>query len=195
MALKLVTAPALLVSVADTKLHLRVDSADEDAVIEGYLRAAIGWLDGWKGVLGLALKPQVWDLVYDEFPAEAIKIPLGPLISVDSVNYVDPTTEVETVWAAENYTVDTKSEPGWVVPGDNGWPEIFDCVNAVRLRFNCGHPDSGGLTTVPQPIIEAVLLLVGHWYKHREAVNVGNIVQEIPLTVRALIEPLRATGF
>lgn len=32
-------------------------------------------------------------------------------------------------------------------------------------------------------IWSAILLLVGHWYSNREAVNVGNITSEIPLGV------------
>ncbi len=34
---------------------------------------------------------------------------------------------------------------------------------------------------------QAILLLVGHWYEHREGVNVGNIVSDIPLGVASLL--------
>lgn len=33
----------------------------------------------------------------------------------------------------------------------------------------------------------AMLLLIGHWYANREAVNVGNITSELPLGVDALL--------
>ena len=33
----------------------------------------------------------------------------------------------------------------------------------------------------------AMLLLIGHWYANREAVNVGNITSELPLGVEALL--------
>jgi len=35
------------------------------------------------------------------------------------------------------------------------------------------------------------LLLIGHWYSTRESVNIGNIVQEIPLTSRAIFDMFR----
>ena len=34
---------------------------------------------------------------------------------------------------------------------------------------------------------QAMLLLIGHWYEHREAVNIGNITSEIPITAEALL--------
>ncbi|ORM66145.1 head-tail connector protein [Pantoea rwandensis] len=40
----------------------------------------------------------------------------------------------------------------------------------------------------------AMLLLIGHWYANREAVNIGNITSEIPLAVDALLQPHRIYG-
>ena len=37
----------------------------------------------------------------------------------------------------------------------------------------------------------AELLLIGHFYANREAVNVGNIVNEMPFAVEALAGPFR----
>lgn len=40
----------------------------------------------------------------------------------------------------------------------------------------------------------AMLLLIGHWYANREAVNIGNITSEIPFAVEALLQPYRIYG-
>ncbi|OLS51863.1 head-tail connector protein [Rhodovulum sulfidophilum] len=57
----LVTPPsAPVVSLEDAKMHLRIDHADQDAMIEGLVLAATAHLDGWRGVLGRAIMPQVW---------------------------------------------------------------------------------------------------------------------------------------
>lgn len=40
-----------------------------------------------------------------------------------------------------------------------------------------------------------MLLLIGHWYEHREAVNVGNIINTMPLSVEALLMPYRVWSF
>ena len=39
-------------------------------------------------------------------------------------------------------------------------------------------------------------LLIGHWYANREAVNVGNIVSELPFAVETLLDLFpRKLGF
>lgn len=38
---------------------------------------------------------------------------------------------------------------------------------------------------------QAQLLLIGHWYETREAVNIGGSVAEIPFAVEALAGPYR----
>jgi hypothetical protein len=38
---------------------------------------------------------------------------------------------------------------------------------------------------------EGVLLLVGHWYNAREAVNIGNIVANIPMSAGAIFDLYR----
>lgn len=43
-------------------------------------------------------------------------------------------------------------------------------------------------------IITAMLLMIGHWYENREAVNVGNITSVMPLAVDALLQPHRYYG-
>lgn len=41
---------------------------------------------------------------------------------------------------------------------------------------------------------QAMLLLIGHWYSNREAVNTGNISTNLPLTVDALLSPHKVWG-
>lgn len=47
------------------------------------------------------------------------------------------------------------------------------------------------LGVIPQPLISAMLLTIGHGYENRESVNVGSSVTEMPLAVRSLIAPYR----
>jgi len=44
---------------------------------------------------------------------------------------------------------------------------------------------------VPAPVEQAMLLLIGHWFENREAVNVGNIITSFPLGVDRLVAPYR----
>ena len=179
--MRLITPPATLcVPVAAAKAHLRVDHDLDDAHIEDLIRAATEHLDGWSGVLGRALEAQTWELALDAFPDGAIRLPLGPVASVTSVIYADPAGAEQTVDPGA-YVLDAQSVEGWVVPID-GWPATMETVNAVRVRWVAG-------TGTPRAARQAILLLVGHWYAHREAV--GEAAVELPLGVQSLIAPLR----
>lgn len=183
MSLKLITPPTLeLVSLADMKLHLRVDHDEEDALIDALTKGAIAHLDGWTGVLGWCIGAQTYVQAYDAFPAGPIRLPVGPLIEVVSVEYADAGAAYATLPAAE-YDVDDVSSPGWIVPVGE-WPSV-EGTNAVRITFRAGHE------TATHPRLDAVRvivkLLVGHWYLNREAVVTGTIATEIPISAASLI--------
>lgn len=67
MSVTVVTPPAPIVALDDAKAHLRVDHADEDALIGALVETATAWLDGPDGWLGRALGEQVLETT---FPAE-----------------------------------------------------------------------------------------------------------------------------
>lgn len=195
MALKLVTPPSTdPVTLAEAKAHLNVNFSDDDALISGYIRSA------QMAIVydtGHALSPSTWDLVYDAFPSGNTpngytQIPIGPLISVDSVNYVDPTTELEVQLANSEYEVDTMSFLGGVQPISTGWPATFSTINAVRIRFVAGYPDSGSpiTSTVPESLKHAVLLLVRDMYDFRGS-YVAGVITKIPEAVRRLTDPFQ----
>ena len=187
MALKRLSprAPAPI-TLAEAKQHCRVGHADDDTMIDLYIQAAVDHIEGNRGVLGRALVNQSWELTYDAFPFGPIEIPLGPLVSVTSVEYSDPETGIMTVWDSSNYVVDTASWQGWIAPVDS-WPASRETLNAVKITFVAGH----GATAAdcPADLKVALLHLVSHWYENREAV--GQNMSVVPLTVEALISAVR----
>lgn len=175
--LRLVTPPATTpVTVAELKAHLRIEADTEDAVLEAYLAAAVAYLDGWRGVLGIALMSQVWELVLDAFPAAEVQIPLTPVLSIGSVEYDNEDGDQITL-AAEEYQLDAASRPAWLIPVTS-WPSTFDGANAVRIRFTAGHASADD---VPAPIKQAIKLMVGAWYENREDTVIGASVSKLPL--------------
>ena len=187
MALKLITAPLPIVTTAEIKKHVRAEYfTDDDAYLEACIAAATDHVDGKDGWLGRALGTQTWDLVLDEFPCEGIRIPLPPLQSVTYLRYVSPETGLETdLTVNTDYQVDVYSEPGWIMPGANGWPAIMDTINAVRVRFVAGYE------TVPPAIKQAVMLLAAHYYENRESVVLDGKPTVLPQAVDALLYPRR----
>lgn len=62
--------------------------------------------------------------------------------------------------------------------------------NRVYLSYTQGEGENAVTVpeeTMPALVKAACLLIVGHLYEHREAVNIGNITTEIPLGVRTLL--------
>lgn len=193
MALRLITPPAPILTVHTAKKHLNYDDNDQDGNIESLIAVATAHIDGKDGWLNRALNPQTYDLIYDRFPCGAIQIPLPPLISIDSVFYVDEDGASQT-FASGSYDVDDVSEPGWLVLGeDASWPDLMNTIGAVRVRFTAGYAfGSGDETTVPMPIRHAILMMVADLFEHRESVFEGAISAiPIPSGVKALLAPFR----
>jgi uncharacterized phiE125 gp8 family phage protein len=183
MGYQLIVPPAVYpVTLAEAKAQCRVDHDDEDAFIQRLIAAATGHFDARSGVLGRCLISQTWEMVLDEFPAGALELPLGPVQSVVSVEYDDPSGVAQTV-AASTYTVDTTSLSA----------PTLDNINAVRVRFVSGYGSTPA--AVPDAIRHAILMLIGHWYENREAVAPGSPSAPLPMAVDALVAPYRVHGF
>ena len=196
MGFNLVTAPALEpVSLPDAISHLRVTGLDESGLIEALITAARLSIEGRYGGLQRALITQTWDWFFDCFPvssARPLEVPMPPLQSVTSITYTDTEGAAQT-WSAAKYTVDARSLIGRIMPAYNEtYPETRDVMNAVTVRFVAGF----GATAqdVPQPIRQAMLLLIGHMYENRETHIIGASISALP-TIDALLAPYRIVSF
>lgn len=57
-----------------------------------------------------------------------------------------------------------------------------------------GFADDADRLLLNDDVRTAMLLLIGHWYANREAVNIGNITSAVPFAVEALLQPYRIYG-
>lgn len=192
MALKLITAPAVEpITLAQAKIHLRVDTSDENDYITSLIKVARAKVE--QESLH-SLITQTWDLYLDRFPASSFALPNPPLQSVTGIYYAPLATGVEVEYSADNYYVDEISKPGWVVLASTAsWPaDELVPVNGVRIRFVCGFGDAA--TNVDPRAIQAMYLLIGHYYENREAVFMGRTTPEVlPEGVDRLLDDLRAS--
>lgn len=194
MGLVIATAPAAEpISTADAKLHLRVDITDDNDLIDALVKVAREHVEI---ITRRALITQTWDYYLDDFPGEDyIEIPLPPLQSVTYIKYTDSDGTVNT-FSSASYTVDTKNTPGRVVLNDGySWPgDSLAVASAVNVRFIAGYGGTGA--SVPTPIIQAMKLLVGHYYENREAVFMGRTKPELlPMAVNDLLWSYRVLRF
>ena len=170
MSLKQITPPsALAVSLAEAKLHLRVDGNDDDTLITAMIGAATQMAEQ---ATGRALMPQVWQLSQDEFPG-ALELTRIPVQSVASIVYTD-SGGIDQTLDPNNYTLDNASDFGSakVVPAyGQTWPASRTKVNAVRVQYVAGYADAA---SVPESIKSWIKLQVGAMFENREAETIGN---------------------
>lgn len=188
MALSLLTPPALEpVSLAEAKAHLRIDAADEDAVLSRVIAAAREHLER---SLGRALLAQSWRYTLDAWPSGyAVGLPLAPVQSVDSVK-VYAQDDSSTTLPVGSYLLDGLGAPARLIRrGAQAWPAATRAGNGVEINFTAGHGSAP--TDVPAALRVALLLLAAHWFEHREVVEPQGAVAPMPMMVADLIGPYR----
>lgn len=181
-----VTAPPSdPVTLQEAKDHLRVDSTDEDTLIQNAITAATAYIDGPYGI-GRALVEQQWDLHLDCFPWGRIVLPLNPVQSVDEITYTDTAGNTQTL-ASSAYIASVTREPATIEPAYNrNWPSTRLVADAVKVRFTAGYAD------VPRDLKAAILWLTAHMYENRSPVSVGDNVSSMPFAVQSILDRYRA---
>lgn len=174
----LITAPELLpVSLDEAKRHLRVGHANDDVLIEGLIRAATDYLDGWTGILGQCLVEQIWRQDFDGL-ASRMSLPLGPVIEIVSVAYRDH--------SGDEQTLDGGGYRHQVDGGGRSCLKLLDVPPscAALVTYKAGYPtipevpadgDSPAvpaMSTVPDAIKVAILLSVQSMYSMQQVGNV-----------------------
>lgn len=172
-------------TTAEAKLHLRVDHALEDAYIDGLVKAARLRVER---ELRRALVTQTWTYTLERFPVFELRLPRPPLQSITSIIYLDGDGASQTL-VNTKYRVTTNGTPGRVEPvyGET-WPITRRTSDAVSIEFIAGYGSAA--TSVPEDARAAIRWIVGHLYKHREAVTEANLVV-LPLGIKWLLDPLR----
>lgn len=198
MGLSVVTPPASdPLSLAEAKAHLRVTSADEDGLIAGYILAAREYVETQTH---LKLVTQTLDYTIDDgwpwvrvrdYCKTRIEFPIKPVASITSITYVDSNGATQTL-AADQYVLRNTGPVHFIEPAYGvTWPSVRCQTAAITVRVVAG----GTLGDVPNPIMQALRLLVAHQYAQREAVNVGNIVTPLEYAVEAFLSPYRFSRF
>jgi len=181
MTVEITGTPTLdsVITVADLKAHLRVDHSDEDTLITSLRGAAISWIEDYCNTrLGDVTAVGYIDHFYNA------RFPIGPVNSISSVTYKDAAGDTQTL-ATTKYWYDIKTKSARIT-FDNV-PDLYDdTFHAVQINMNIGYAEAD----VPEPILHAIRLLVGHLYENRQQVSRTN-VYELPLGIHSLVSPYR----
>lgn len=181
MAIVTIEKPVSMpVGLADARIQCMLDAdlTDEDVFIESLIASAVDFCERYTN---RPLIPQKKRFI-GRFSSCVQLMP--NLISVEEVKYFDKSL-VEHVLSADNYYVDTTSIVGNVSPLKS-WPTVANNhPQPVSINFTCGY---GGADKVPESIKQCILLLVGHWFRNREAVTVGVTSSQLGFSVDSLLE-------
>ena len=174
------TAPASEpITTAEAKSQLRIDSSDEDTLVDNYITVARQTLET---LMRRAFVTQTITLKYDSFPSR-IRLPRPPSTSVTSITYVDTDGATQT-WDSANYVLASQVEPASIQPAyDVDYPNTRTQPNAVTVTYVAGY---GSASDVPESIRLAIRLLVGSYYENREATSVAK-ANELPLGIQMLV--------
>ena len=166
------------VPVVEAKTHLRLDGGEEDGLVGALIAAARIAVET---EIRRGLISQKWRLWVERWPAPGIFLPLMPAISVDEIRGIDKAGNI-TVLDPADYKFERV----------DGSVRIMDPVPLparAEIDFTAGYGTTGA--DVPEPLRQAIRLLVTHWYEHRSAVMSGEAVTAVPLGYRELVSPYR----
>lgn len=175
MILRLVTPPEVEpVTVEEAKQYLRIDTNEEDGMLESLIKAAREVLEQY--TLRAFLR-QTWELVLDQ-PDRYIYLPRPPVIRVEELEAGGKILEPGQYELVAGEVLVFKVATG----------------GGVRVRYVAGFGDSP--EDVPAMIRQAILMLAGHMYENREGqpTDVKYQVQvtgALPTFVQKLAYPYR----
>jgi uncharacterized phiE125 gp8 family phage protein len=185
MPTKVITAPTYEpISAADVAEYIRVDDlAQDELLLEGMITAARQYLEQYLS------RPIATQTLEEALTGWADPIVLdSSLQSVTSIKYLDLNGAEQTL-AANQYLVDTYSEPAQVTPAYNvEFPELYAVPNNVKVRYVAGYTSGGSpdLNPMPKPLRFAMMLIIGDLYANREAG--GDKAYQINPTVQSLLQ-------
>lgn len=169
-----------IISIDSLKSFLKVDTTEDDALIQALLSTARAYVEDYTGVMCNTGQVDYYGESFTDFRFTA-----GPVTSLTSVGYKTDATTYATL-DTTNYAFSSKSIPQRLEFYTT--PTPYDkTLERVKVITTTGY----GETAVPKPLVQAMRLLIGHWYEQRTQVIVGTITAQIPQGIHALLNPYR----
>jgi uncharacterized phiE125 gp8 family phage protein len=185
MSTFLLAAPAVEpLSLADAKNFLRVEHDVDDAIIAALVSAARNHVEA---LTRCALIAQTWRLVLDRWPDGGRITPrIGPLRALAAALVFNAAGEANAI-DPETFVFDRAAgviaAPGWSLPTPGRG------VAGIELDLDVGFGEAA--SDVPPTLLQAIRMLVAHWYENRGLIAIGQTVAMMPASVNAMISSYR----
>jgi uncharacterized phiE125 gp8 family phage protein len=180
----------ILLNEVKKQCRVELDYDYEDEVLTSLVRVAREMAENYTR---RAFITQSWTLTLDCWPGRVVTVPIPPLQEVTAVKYIDSAGTEQTMVEGTDYDVDLLSTPGRIYPSySKTWPTLRAHENVVTVEFTAGYGDAA--SDVPEPIVQAMKLMITHWYENR-GVMVPNMIHEMPMAANYLLFPYRDLRF
>jgi uncharacterized phiE125 gp8 family phage protein len=175
-----------MIDLDAAKAWVKKETADEDDLLIGLVNAAVATIEAQVGK-NMSVKAFTQEL--SGFPCRypyTVKLLRGPVVSITGVEY-DPADGSAAVPISDFRLVEGRNAALLPAFGQT-WPVTLDGPSTVRISGTAGYADGEA-----PDLDTAALMLVGHWYRNREAVS-DAAMSPLPLGVEMMIRPYRAVG-
>lgn len=145
-----------------------------------------------------------WMFFSDYWSKVMIQLP-GEIQAINSITYQQPTwsgnppvfSSTTVTLPSSDYVEDLTSIPARIVPQQGmTWPvqELY-VPGSVTINYTAGSWGDGvEVNTCPQSVVNAMLLLIHHWYFNRSATAETNLTTA-PLAVYSLLDKYKLETF
>lgn len=170
------------VGVPEMRAFLRLEHADEDALIASLLRAARLVVEA---TTRLVILEQSWRIAVEAVPRDGVvRLPLAPILSVSEVRAFDG-EGLATTLAAADYRLERRSDPARVTLSG----AALEAAGGIEIDLFAGY--GAAVEAAPAPLVQAIRLLAAHWFENRGDGPPQIEAASLPLDVAALVAPFR----
>lgn len=189
MGLRVITAPAdEPVSLVEAKAHLRLEESIDDAYVTRLITAARGHVEKACSrklllqTVEVTSAPPCWREPVTLFGGE---LPDDPAINA---SYIDATGATQTLTGLQ-LVRRGDARCAQVIPAlGTCWPTMAHREDALTIEYQVGWASP---EDVPEPLRQAVLLMVSQLYEQRSPEITGTIATTLALSLDALMDPYR----
>jgi len=170
----------MITTLQEMRDWLRLDGHEEDDLVTGLIVAAQQHVEFFtRRICETMVCVQYLDTFTNLFELEN-----GPVLSVESITYVDLNGVTQTI-DPNVYRMDTTRLPHRIrVAYGQSYPITRGDANNICITYRAGYGDA---SLVPDALKTAVRMLAAHWYENREPVVVGTITAKLPFSIECLL--------
>ena len=177
-----IAASTAILTTAEAKTHLKVDTTADDTYIDNLISAATEsaqiFTNRYFINTTITQHGDTWSDISTLFKSK--------VSSITHIKYFDSDNSEQTL-ATSVWLSDINHQPARIgLKPNQSFPSLAERINAVNCKYVVGYGSAA--SDVPEGIREAVLLIVGNLYENRQEVVVGRIATELPKSAQYLLE-------